>query len=249
MMPGDKIDNCDLNLTRDTLIVIKPLASRSLFSFKIDKNERFSGLFLTAMYLLNRPREAQLRDFLAQQSQLSFSYQQVGATHLQVYRVPAYLPKGYVVDHCRFRLGTGSATFARAKEALKAWSMFAIDWVRLFPTRAAIREGSVMAILARGPGIWSLNAVRIVYVLEEIGTIERYGFACGTLPDHAGQGEERFAVEWHHTDDSVWYDLLAFSRPNQRLSYLGYPYMRGLQRRFAVASYQAMHRTVIQLGL
>jgi uncharacterized protein (UPF0548 family) len=199
------------------------------------------------MYFVNRPREAQLRDFLAQQSQLPFSYQQIGATHLQVYRVPAYLPKGYVIDHYRFPLGTGSAAFARAKAALQAWRMFAIDWIWLFPALAAICEGSVVAILARGAGIWSLNAVRMVYVLEEAGSIERYGFAYGTLPDHAGQGEERFAVEWHHGDDSVWYDLLAFSRPNQRLSYLGYPYMRGLQRRFAVASYQAIQRAVLRL--
>ena len=33
-------------------------------------------------------------------------------------------------------------------------------------------------------------------------------------------------MEWHHDDDSVWYDLLAFSRPNQFLTRVGYPFTR-----------------------
>jgi uncharacterized protein (UPF0548 family) len=41
-------------------------------------------------------------------------------------------------------------------------------------------------------------------------------------------------------DDSVFYDLYAFSRPNQLLAKLGYPLARHLQHRFARDSLQAM---------
>ena len=48
----------------------------------------------------------------------------------------------------------------------------------------------------------------------------------GTLPDHAGSGEERFLVEWDRQDGSVCYDILAFSRPRHLLARLGYPWVR-----------------------
>ena len=71
---------------------------------------------------------------------------------------------------------------------------------------------------------FSLNACRIVYTIDsggdEDGVIKRYGFAYGTLAEHAERGEERFSVEWHAEDDSVWYDLFAFSWPNHRLARL-----------------------------
>jgi len=68
---------------------------------------------------------------------------------------------------------------------------------------------------------------------EEPGDMKRFGFAYGTLPDHAETGEERFTIEWHPNDDSVWYDILAFSRPNKLAAKLGYPITRVFQRRFA----------------
>jgi uncharacterized protein (UPF0548 family) len=59
----------------------------------------------------------------------------------------------------------------------------------------------------------------------------RFGFAYGTLPDHVERGEERFTVEWR-ADDSVWYDIYAFSRPKHPLARLGFPITRMLQKRF-----------------
>ena len=68
----------------------------------------------------------------------------------------------------------------------------------------------------------------------------RYGFAYGTLGEHAEQGEERFTVEWNRDDDTVWYGILAFSRPRKLLAIMGYPLSRSLQRGFAAASKAAM---------
>ena len=69
--------------------------------------------------------------------------------------------------------------------------------------------------------------------------VKRFGFAYGTLRDHAERGEERFMIEWQGSDDSVWYDILAFSQPNL-LAKLGYPLTRRLQKRFARDSLAAM---------
>ncbi|MFO1433420.1 MAG: DUF1990 domain-containing protein [Candidatus Competibacteraceae bacterium] len=203
------------------------------------------------MYLLTPPSSARIQAFLAQQSCLPFSYAPVGATYLQSCQVPGYLPKGYVIDHNRTLLGHGEAAFIKARAALRAWRMFAIDWVDPFLYPAVLAEDTAVAILARLtiplplPSLWSLNAARIIYILDQSGPVERYGFAYGTLPDHAEQGEERFSVEWHHRDDTVWYDILAFSRPNQTLTRLGYPVARGWQRRFAAASLAAMRQAVL----
>src|SRR5262249_20824062 len=85
------------------------------------------------------------------------------------------------------------------------------------------------------PGLRPVGAERLPARLRRGrgGQVQRYGFAYGTLPEHAESGEERFTVEWHEADDAVWYDILAFSRPHQLLVRLGYPLARRLQKRFA----------------
>jgi uncharacterized protein (UPF0548 family) len=70
--------------------------------------------------------------------------------------------------------------------------------------------------------------------------VRRYRFAFGTLPAHVERGEERFTVEWHRADDSVWYEVFAFARPAHPLASVGPPFVRLVQRRFAAASLRAM---------
>ena len=97
-----------------------------------------------------------------------------------------------------------------------------------------------MAVQAKVFGFWSLNAARIVYVIDERQDQNaRFGFAYGTLPDHVECGEERFTIEWQ-TDNSVWYDIYAFSRPQHPLVKLGFPIARRLQKRFVKASVASM---------
>ena len=80
-----------------------------------------------------------------------------------------------------------------------------------------------MGILGRHFGLWSLNACRIVYVIEEEASLlRRYGFALGTLPGHVERGEERFTVEWHRADDSVFYEVFAFARLAHPLASVGH---------------------------
>jgi uncharacterized protein (UPF0548 family) len=105
-----------------------------------------------------------------------------------------------------------------------------------------VQAGEVVAVIARLFGLWWLNACRIVYIMDEEGPVKRFGF--GTLPEHAESGEERFTMELHEQDDAVWYDILAFSRPQQVLARLGYPFARRLQKRFAKDSMEAMLRAI-----
>jgi uncharacterized protein (UPF0548 family) len=191
------------------------------------------------MLSLRKPSAERLRDFLATQSKLDLTYAAVGATAV----VP---PAGYVVDRTRIKLREGASVFAAAKAALRRWEHFRLGWVETWPPETPIQAGQVVAVVARLFGLWWLNACRIVYVVDQAGPVRRYGFAYGTLPEHAESGEERFTVEWHEQDDAVWYDILAFSRPQQLLARLGYPFARRLQKRFAKASAAAMRRAVIQ---
>jgi uncharacterized protein (UPF0548 family) len=64
------------------------------------------------------------------------------------------------------------------------------------------------------------------------------------LEDHVERGEESFLIEWRRSDDSVWYDILAFSRPKHILAWLGYPLVRRAQKHFARTSAAAMFRAV-----
>ncbi len=188
------------------------------------------------MFLLNRPTENQIRQLLAQRDQ-PFSYPHAGVA---VYAAPG----GYKTDHNRIKLGNGPAVFQRAVEAIKRWEMFNIGWLELCWPDAPIEPGSCVAVLAHHLGFWSLNACRILSVIDEDEESRRYGFIYGTLPDHAERGQEQFTVEWRRADDTVWYDILAYSRPNRLLARLGYPIARLLQKRFARASMEAMVRAV-----
>ena len=186
------------------------------------------------MLLLRKPSPAKTRDFLAAQAKLDLTYQAVGAT-------AAVPPAGYVVDRTRIKVGEGEPAFRAAKAALRRWEHFRLGWVEPWPPEVPIEVGQVVAGVARLFGLWWLNACRVVYVVDEA---DRFGFAYGTLPDHAETGEERFLVEWDREAGGVAYDVVAFSRARHFLARLGYPYTRIVQRRFARGSAAAMVRAV-----
>lgn len=189
-------------------------------------------------WLLSAPSAAEISTFLAAQGDAACSYpaRLRGASR-------AGAPTGYDVDQNRVQLGAGEAVFARACEALRAWTMFPAPWTRIAPARTPIRAGEVVALLARACGFWWLNACRIVYVVDETAPVRRFGFAYGTLDAHVEEGEELFCVE-QQVDGTVWYELRAFSRPRFWPVRLAKPFARGLQRRFAVESKLAMQAAV-----
>ena len=188
------------------------------------------------MLYFRKPSPAGMREFLSAQAQLGLTYAAVGATAGEP-------PAGYVVDRTRVKLGEGEKVFAAAKAALRGWQHFRLGWAEAWPPDTPIEARRVVGVLGRVGGLWCRNACRIVYVVGEDVPVKRFGFAYGTLPGHVESGEERFTVEWRQ-DDSVWYDVVAFSRPNQLLARLGYPLVRRVQKRFARDSAAAMQRAV-----
>jgi uncharacterized protein (UPF0548 family) len=192
------------------------------------------------VFSLIAPSEDEIRRFISQQNDSGFSYSEIGAS------ATAVAPTGYNVDHNRVQLGRGEVTWRRASEAIRAWQMFSMPWVRLHWPTAPIRVGTNVAVSVRHLGFYSVNACRIVYVVDEDGPMRRFGFAYGTLAEHAESGEERFTVEWDGKGN-VWYDIFAFSRPRQPLARLGYPLSRSLQKKFARASKVAMLQAVSNL--
>ncbi|MGB8542261.1 MAG: DUF1990 domain-containing protein [Candidatus Acidiferrales bacterium] len=188
------------------------------------------------MLCWSKPSVASINAFLSAQKKEDFSYPEVGSSRQQA-------PDGYTVDHNRIKLGKGVDTFDRAKSAIRQWKMFEMPWIQLCWPDAPIETGSTVGVLASHFGLWSMNACRVVYVVEDNGSPERYGFAYGTLRDHAEMGEERFTVEFNRGDQTVWYDIYAFSRPHA-LTRLAYPLSRALQKRFARDSLEAMQKAV-----
>ena len=186
------------------------------------------------MFLLTKPSRGAIDLFLEEREQDSFTYPEVGATRTTP-------PSGYDIDHNRVMLGNGHADLELAKTAVRNWKMFDVPGLELFHADTPIRPGRNVALLAHHLGFYSLSACRIVYAIDEPA---RFGFAYGTLTEHAEIGEERFMVELESDTGEVWYDILAFSRPGHFLVKLGYPYGRYLQKQFAVGSKAAMKRAM-----
>jgi uncharacterized protein (UPF0548 family) len=186
---------------------------------------------------LSKPSREALDAFISRQGDEQFSYSEVGCSRTGA-------PSRYNLDHNRILLGQGVHAFDRAKNAIRQWKMFDMPWVQLCWPDAPTEAGQNVAVLVSHRGLWSLNACRIVYILEEHTAIEKYGFAYGTLREHQEIGEERFTVEFHLDDGTVWYDLYAFSRPHFAAR-LVYPYSRSQQKRFAKDSLESMRRFVV----
>jgi uncharacterized protein (UPF0548 family) len=212
------------------------------------------------VWSLTAPSAAEIRTFLTRQAARPFSYPGVGLTRtLRPGPGGAEPPAGFDLDHNRTRLGAGEEDFAAARRAIARWLMFPRGWTRVVGHGEpeldsegtgvpAFREGTLVAVVARALGVYWRSACRVVYVLGEgdgQDGARRYGFAYGTLPGHVEHGEERFSVELL-PDGSVWYDLLAFSRPHYWAARLAKPLARRLQRRFVRDSLDQMRRAVAE---
>ncbi len=191
------------------------------------------------MFLLGKPSDIEIEDFITSQIDLPFSYERIGATQK---RQP---PDGYPVNHYRKKLGAGEALFEKAVTALRSWKMYRLGWTTLYPAKAVAAEGNIIVVRAAHLGFWSLNPCRIVYTIDEDDdNFRRVGFAIGTLPAHSEAGEEQFLVEWDKTGDVVWYELYAFAKPKNLLAQIGSPYVTYLQKQFAAESHEAMLKAV-----
>jgi uncharacterized protein (UPF0548 family) len=185
------------------------------------------------MFLGHRPSSREIEAFVETSRRLPLSYEPIGLAE--------QTPAGYMTDHEEAVVGRGDAAFERAKVALAAWRHFDLGWVELVPPHAQIQPGTVVAVVVRHLGFWSMNGCRIVYLVE---ADREYGFAYGTLTNHAESGEEIFTVSLNPETGDVTYVIRAVSRPRAPLARLGYPVTRRLQARFRRDSSAAMSRAI-----
>ena len=137
-------------------------------------------------------------------------------------------------------IGHGHADFERARAALIAWKQFDIGWVEMFPRHAPVAVGTVVTVLIRHLGFWSLNGCRVLYSVGSLDDAARFGFAYGTLTNHAESGEELFEVFIDPQTREVIYRIRAISWPQATLARVGQPIVRVLQERFRDHSAAAM---------
>ena len=187
------------------------------------------------MFFAQRPSMDTIDRFLRDSQELPLSYGPIG-----IVRQHSTNPE--IHEHIAV-IGHGRADFDRALAALKAWKHFQIGWAELFPNQAPVAVGTVVGVLIRHLGFWSLNGCRVVYT---VGSEEdrRFGFAYGTLTNHAESGEELFEIFLQPQTDDVVYRIRATSRPQVVLARIGRPIVRLLQSRFRVKSAAAMVRAI-----
>ena len=185
-----------------------------------------------------KPSESWIESQLTQLRAASHNYASVGCIDTA--------PSGFSIDDYEICLGVGADVWAAARDAMCQWVFMPGRMVE-FRGDKSIAIGNVVAVLFRGPGVWTFNPARIteVHDTNDSGRNE-FGFVYGTLTGHVESGEERFLIRWDHESDRVTYRIKAVSRPKHPLVWLAYPYARYQQDRFRRLSANAMRDSVKQ---
>jgi uncharacterized protein (UPF0548 family) len=168
-----------------------------------------------------RPSDsAAMKQMLESLESVEPTYSDIGAT------LAGRQPEGFHHDRFETVLGAGPQTFQRAVTGLKTWEAHRLPGLRVFPDGQEIRTGATV-VLTLGTSFVAIAApCRIVSVIDGQ---TRWGFAYGTLPGHPERGEEAFSVSIS-PDQTVRFEIEAFSRPGDPLVRLSGPIGRGMQR-------------------
>jgi uncharacterized protein (UPF0548 family) len=186
------------------------------------------------MLSISRPSKATIARLQAEAQDMSLSYGPIGIAR-------ARSVAGFRVDETTVVVGRGEADFARAVDALTAWKHMRLDWLDVIPREPSIDVGTTVLVMARHFGLWSLNACRVVYSVEEsTGVYTSFGFAYGTLGEHVVRGEEIFEARYDRRTGDVAFRIRAASQPRVLLAKIGGPLARHLQERFRKESCDAL---------
>jgi uncharacterized protein (UPF0548 family) len=166
------------------------------------------------------------------------TYSDIGAT------LAGKKPEGFHQDHYEAVIGQGVDVFERAVEGLKTWKAHRLPGMRVFPGDQVIRTGATVVVTLGTPIASVAAPCRVVGIIDGQ---TRWGFAYGTLPGHPEQGEESFAVSMS-PDDTVHFEIEAFSRPSDPLVRLSGPIGRGIQRGGTASYLRALKRFVEGAG-
>ena len=125
---------------------------------------------------------------------------------------------------------------------LKTWQAHRLPGVQVFPKGQRIQVGATVVVTLGLPFVALAAPCRIVGVIDEPN---RWCFAYGTLPGHPEQGEEAFTVSMT-PDETVRFEVVAFSLPGDSLVRLSGPVGRGIQRSGTKGYLRALRRFVEQ---
>src|SRR6185295_10153405 len=165
------------------------------------------------MFLARRPSQETIDRFLRDSQHLPLSYGPIGIVSDE--------PRRRNLDETTVVVGRGRTDFERARAALLAWRQFDVGWVETFPRDAPVTIGTVVAVLIRHLGFWSLNGCRVVYNVGQPDEGTWFGFAYGTLTNHAEAGEELFELFVDAATQNVVYRIRATSWPHATLARIG----------------------------
>jgi len=150
-------------------------------------------------------------------AEISFSYDTIGATR-------GDLPDGFHHIRREVLVGSGRECFTAAATQVMGWQMQRRAGVLVDSSTPAATVGSLVKV-----GVGPVSGVcRVVYEIDEPN---RRGFAYGTLQGHPESGEEFFGVRFDPADQSVYAQVIGFSRPAVWWSRAGAPLASLLQRR------------------
>jgi uncharacterized protein (UPF0548 family) len=153
----------------------------------------------------------------------TLSYPEVGATRL------GPLPTGYHHLHHRAPVGRGRADLEAAGAAVTEWHMHRAGGARVRASAPRAGDGvRVRVSLGIGPLRFTAPCQVVWTAYEQ----DRIGFAYGTEVRHPERGEECFVVELAD-DGTVWFTVMAFSRPAAWYTRLAGPVVPVLQRLYA----------------
>jgi len=169
---------------------------------------------------IGSPSGASLDRLLTEARRDEPTYGEVGAT------LAGPLPAGYRHDSWSAPLGIGASSFDRGVLGLQRWEGHRHAGIAVHPVGKPPEEGDTVALVIPVGPLALTIANRIVAVVDDA---RRFAVVYGTLPGHGEQGEEAFIVN-HHDDDTVTFDIVAFTRP-AGAARLGRPAVRFLQLR------------------
>ena len=148
------------------------------------------------------------------------TYSDIGAT------LAGKRPDGFHHDRYETVLGQGPETFQRAVTGLKTWKAHRLPGMGVFPDQQEIIPDATVVVTLGTPIMALAMPCRIVSIIDGQ---TRWGFAYGTLPGHPEQGEEAFIVAMS-PDQTVRFEIEAFSRPGDPLVRLSGRIGRGMQK-------------------
>ena len=149
-------------------------------------------------------------------------------------------PDGFHHDRHEAVLGQGPDAFQRAVTGLKSWKAHRLPGMGVFPDHQELVTGATVVVTLGTPIVALAAPCRIVSVIDGQ---TRWGFAYGTLPGHPEQGEEAFIVSMA-PDQTVRFEIEAFSRPGDPLVRLAGPIGRSIQKGGTAGYLRALKRFV-----